>query len=219
MKILSIKLETAALGTLADFYRSVLGLHVVTAEPGTVHIQIGSSWLAFTENPGFKRIYHFAFNIPCNQIREAMAWLERSGLELIANDKGETQMDFSNWHAEAAYFYDPAGNIVELIARRDLQNESSQPFGRESLLEISEIGIVTTDVPAWNERAEREYGVLPFEKQVPSPEFSALGTDTGLFIVVTEGRNWFLTEIPATRAPLEVTLENDLGEVFTIRES
>lgn len=218
MKIHTVKLETPALSRIVDFYRATLGLEVVAAEPGKAHVQIGSSWLIFSENPAATGIYHFAFNIPCNHIREAMTWLERNGIELITNEKGENRIDFPNWNAEATYFFDPAGNIAELIARRDLMNESDQPFGPESLLEISEVGIVTDDVEAWNARAGGEYGILPFDKQKPSADFSALGTDMGLFIVVPEGRKWFLTDIPASKAPLEVMFENDRGDVFTIPE-
>jgi len=216
MKIQSVTLETPALKPVIDFYQSVLGLEVITADPGMAHVQVGSSWLIFRENSAFEGIYHFAFNIPGNQIREGMSWLERAGISLISNEKGETQIDFPNWNAEAAYFFDPAGNIVELIARRDLQNESDQPFSPQSLTEISEIGIVTDDVPAWNSRAETEFGILPFDKQKPSSDFSALGTDMGLFIVVGAGRNWFLTDIPAQSLPLKVRFENDRGEEFEL---
>lgn len=216
MKIHTVKLETPGLNQVTDFYR-LLGLEVITAEAGKTHVRIGSSWLVFSENPSTTGIYHFAFNIPCNHIREGMAWLERAGIVLIANEKDENKIDFPNWNAEATYFFDPAGNIVELIARRDLQNESEQPFGPDSLLEISEIGIVTDDVPAWNARAESDFGILPFDKQKPAADFSALGSDMGLFIVVSEGRKWFLTDIPAGKAPLEVSFENDRGEVFDIK--
>jgi hypothetical protein len=41
-----------------------------------------------------------------------------------------------------------------------------------------------------------------------------LGTDTGLFIVVPEGRKWFLTDLPAVPAPMQVGFENDKGEQF-----
>ncbi len=216
MKIQSVTLETPALKPIVDFYQSALGLEVITADPGMAHIRIGSSWLIFRENAALEGIYHFAFNIPGNQIREGMAWLERAGISLIANEKGETQIDFPNWNAEAAYFFDPAGNIVEIIARRDLQNESDHPFTPQSLTEISEIGIVTDDVPNWNTRAETEFGILPFDKQKPSPDFSALGTNMGLFIVVRAGRNWFLTDIPAVNVPLKVRFENDRGEEFEL---
>lgn len=217
MKILSVTLETPDLNKVANFCRDGLGLEVVTTEPGTAHVRIGSSWLVFRKNPAASGVCHFAFNIPCNHIREGMAWLERCGIELIANEKDETLIDFSNWNAEAAYFFDPAGNIVEIIARRDLQNDSDRPFSPESLLEISEIGIVTDDVLAWNARAANEFDLLPFDKQKPSSNFSALGSDMGLFIVVPEGRKWFLTDIPAMRVPLAVSFENDRGAVFELQ--
>lgn len=216
MKIHSIQIETSVLDRVIAFYHTLLGLPYI-ADAGKAYFQAGDSQLIFSENPTFNGIYHFAFNIPGNQIREGMTWLERAGIVLIANEKGENQIDFSNWNADAAYFFDPAGNIVELIARRDLQNESEHPFGPASLMEISEIGIVTGDVLAWNARAEAGFGILPFDKQKPSADFSALGTDMGLFIVVPEGRKWFLTDIPAAKAPLEVRFENDRGEVFEVQ--
>lgn len=214
MKIHTIQLETAALPAVIEFYRDTLGLEVISADAGKAHVHIGSSWLVFSQNPGFQGIYHFAFNIPCNQIREGMSWLERAGITLIANEKGENQIDFTHWNAEATYFLDPAGNIVELIARRDLQNEAEHPFSPESLLEISEIGIATDDVQAWIARAETEFGIPPFDKQKPAPDFAAMGTDMGLFIVVTEGRKWFLTDLPAVKTPVVVNFENDKGEMF-----
>ena len=218
MKIHSIKLETPTLNQVVDFYHSMLGIDVALVEAGTAHFQIGQSWLIFRENPDFKGQYHFAINIPCNQIREGMAWLERCGVELIANEKGETRIDFPNWNAEATYFYDPVGNIVELIARRDLRNESERSFSKESLYEICEIGIVTPDVSAWNTRAAESWGVLPFDKQKPAADFAALGSDSGLFIVVTEGRKWFLTDMQASCCPIEVKFENEAAEVFDLKE-
>jgi hypothetical protein len=204
MTIHSIKLDTAGLSKVGTFYQQTLRLEPLAAAPGEVRFRLGLSELIFTENPGFTGIYHFAFNIPCNQIREAITWLTQCGISLIADAQGETCIDFPDWDAEATYFFDPAGNIAEFIARRDLHNESARPFGPASLLAISEIGIVTKDVMAWNARMTRDFGVLPFSKSEPGPNFSALGTDSGLFIVVPEGRKWFLTDIPATQGPLEV---------------
>lgn len=216
MKIHAIQIETPSLDRVVEFYHHLLDFPYVAA-PGKAYFQAGDSQLVFSENAGFNGVYHFAFNIPSNQIREAMAWLERRGVELIANDKGENLIDFASWHAEAAYFYDPVGNIVEFIARRDLQNESEHAFGAGSIMEISEVGIVTDDVLAWNERAETAYGIPPFDKQKPNAGFSALGSDMGLFIVVTPGRKWLLTDIPAAKLPVQVTFENDKGEQFSER--
>lgn len=215
MTIHSIKLDTANLMVVRAFYQQTLGLAPLAAAPGEVRFRIGHSDLVFTENSRFTGIYHFAFNIPCNQIREAIAWLTQCGISLIADGKGETCIDFPDWNAEATYFFDPAENIVEFIARRDLQNESDRPFGPASLLAISEIGIVTKDVMAWNTRMARDFGVLPFSKSKPGPNFSALGTDSGLFIVVPEGRKWFLTDISATPGPVEIRF-NQKGMEYLI---
>ena len=218
MKIHSIQLQTADMVAMTRFYRDILGMHFSAIPPSTAQFHAGRSALIFNENQEFKGVYHFAFNIPCNQIGAAIDWLRNRGIDLIADPAGETRIDFASWHAEATYFLDPAGNIVEFIARRDLHNESEAPFGPESLLEISEIAIAVPDVPAWRARAAQEYGGHLFDKGVAGPEFSALGTDSGLFIVAREGRHWFLTTIPAAAAPLEVRFENNAGKVFTLQE-
>ena len=54
-----------------------------------------------------------------------------------------TIAQFENWNANAVYFYDNNGNILEFIARHDLQNNQFTPFNSESILNISEIGIVS----------------------------------------------------------------------------
>jgi hypothetical protein len=53
--------------------------------------------------------------------------------------------DFVNWRAKSVYFFDPAGNIIELIARFDLNNASSEKFSSEQFLSLSEIGLVFPD--------------------------------------------------------------------------
>lgn len=214
MRLHTLTLHTAHFSSLVSFYRDTLGLPLSSAETGEARFQIGRSGLIFKEDTAFRGFYHFAFSIPCNQAREAKTWLENRGLALLRDPKGSTLVDFPNWNAEAVYFIDPAGNIVECIARRDLRNESAEPFGPASLLDISEIGIVTSDVLAWSARAASEYGVFPFDKSVPGPDFSALGTDAGLFIVVPERRTWFMTELPATPAPLTVHFKNEAGDAF-----
>jgi catechol 2,3-dioxygenase-like lactoylglutathione lyase family enzyme len=213
MQIHTLTLHTNKLPEVLNFYQNTLGL----ARTGEAQFLAGASTLIFEDNPAINGIYHFAFNIPCNQIREAMHWLESRGIDLIADEKGNTLIDFSSWNAEATYFLDPAGNIVEFIARRDLHNASDTAFGPDAMLSVSEVGIVTRDVLAWNAQAARSYAVLPFEKSRPGPNFSALGTDAGLFIVVPEGRTWYMTDAPAVILPMAVAFENDAGKRFVYR--
>ncbi|MGI8908169.1 MAG: hypothetical protein ACR2IE_16980 [Candidatus Sumerlaeaceae bacterium] len=88
------------------------------------------------------------------------------------------------------YFNDAGGNILEFIARHDLPGSSTGDFGRSDILGISEIGIVVSDVPTFVEQCIRESGMTPFHGYT-HPQFTALGDDHGLLIVVPEGRPWF----------------------------
>lgn len=215
MKIHSVQLQTHSLAAIREFYHGVLDLAFQEKSGEFLRVDIGTSELIFSENPGFKGIYHVAFNIPCNQVEEAKNWLERRRIPLIPGFKGEPIIEFPNWHARSVYFFDPAGNILEFIARRDLRNDSEQAFGSEAFLEISEIGIVADTVNQFRETAAQRYDVHDFDKQPALPNFAALGDDHGLFIVVPKGRHWVFTDIPATINPLEVRFENERGEQFT----
>ena len=82
MKIHAIQIETAALDRVVEFYHHRLEFPCV-GTPGKAYFQAGDSQLVFSENAGFAGLYHFAFNIPSNQIREAMAWLERRDVDAV----------------------------------------------------------------------------------------------------------------------------------------
>ena len=139
--------------------------------------------------------YHFAINIPANKIEEAKAWLA-SRVELIWIEPYKSDIaDFVNWHAKSVYFYDPAGNIVELIARFDLDNKTGEPFSSSQFLSISEVGLVVKEdeLDKTAENLIQQYGLSYFDKQPPLPQFKAIGDDEGLFIIVPDKRNWFPT--------------------------
>ncbi len=210
MKIHEIHLQTPSLASVQDFYHGLLGLDF-QADLG---FKTGLSSLRFSENPTAKGIYHFAFNIPANQVAAAQQFLHQRSISILRTPDGEEIVQFPDWHAQSMYFFDPAGNVVEFIARRDLKNESNRPFGPDSLLAISEIGIVTPDVLQWRAKTLQQYGVGDFDKQPADPGFTALGSDQGLFIVVPISRHWLMTEIPATQNPLFVRFENEEGDIF-----
>lgn len=82
--------------------------------------------------------YHFAINVPQNQFEDAVTWLS-DRVELLSDtETGDSEIFFEDWNAHAVYCLDPAGNLLELIARHDLSNDSDRPFGSENFLEVSE---------------------------------------------------------------------------------
>jgi catechol-2,3-dioxygenase len=148
----------------------------------------GASRVRFAAGPDV--CSHFAVNV--GSFEDAVAWA-RGQADLIADD-----VPFEAWRARAAYYFDPAGNLVELIARE-------RAPGAELLMEVSEIGLPVADVSAAVDFLETELGLPHFSGDRKS--FSAVGDDHGLFIVVPVGRDWLFTDRPASDAPVRVTIE------------
>jgi catechol-2,3-dioxygenase len=149
------------------------------------------------------------FNIPSNKIEEALQWLNDRVQLLWIEDYESYIADFTAWHARSVYFKDPAGNILEFIARFDLHDTTSEPFSALQIRNISEIGIVLP-----TEKFDKEVNDLLqkfqmnyFSRQPPMKHFRAIGDDEGLLIVVPEHRNWYPTNIPGRIFPLAVKFE------------
>ena len=206
MHIKKIIVQTTALKALAEFYKGDMQLPVELTGDKEITIRIGSTDLLFKEANAADPFYHFAFNIPANKIQEAKDWLQKR-VELIWIEQYQSEIaDFTGWHAKSVYFYDPAGNILELIARSDLDNSSDEPFSSKQFLYVSEVGLVfkEDELDKETELLLKKYNLSYFDKQQPLPQFKAIGDDEGLFIVVPENRNWYLTTKPARQFPMQL---------------
>lgn len=214
MQISRVILQTSMLKEVVTFYQAGMGLPTYSKDNNEVNIRIGSTELAFKQVSAADPFYHIAINIPANKIDEAKNWLmDRVDLIWI-DDYNSDIADFVNWHAKSVYFFDPAGNIVELIARFDLANKTEEPFSAAQFLSISEVGLVVK-ANKFDESVTRllkQYQLSYFVKQQPLPQFRAIGDDEGLFIVVPENRNWFPTNKPSGIFPIEIHFQNEGNE-------
>lgn len=190
-------LRTACpLPEMRDFYANVLGLSTKlnfaaapAADPVSLAIQAGTTTIEFLPVAAERPIYHFAFNIPENLLAAARRWLH-SRVALTPASDGEIEHAFPRWNAHALYFDDPAGNILEFIARHDLTNaRSDDVFSARDILYASEIGIVVDDVPAAVGEMGATLGLVPF-RGLRSEDFTAVGSDDQLLILVRRGRPW-----------------------------
>jgi catechol-2,3-dioxygenase len=170
------------------------------AVPAAFHPdRYGSSVVRF--EPGPATCSHFAVNVPPDRFEEAVAWA-RGQASLIQDD-----VPFPLWRARAAYYFDPAGNLVELIARE-------RAPGAELLIEVSEVGLPVADVGAAVAFFEAELELPHFSGDRES--FSAVGDDHGLFILVPVGRAWLFTDRPSGDAPVRVTIEGAAAGEFSV---
>ena len=211
MRVEKLILQTGYLKTLEEFYASILDLPVQEISEKEIIVRIGSTDLIFAETTETEPFYHFAINIPANKIEEARNWLKGKINLLWMNEYNSEIGDFVNWHARSVYFYDPAGNILELIARFDLANGTNEVFSSKQFLSISEVGLVLSQetFELKTNQLLQYHSLSYFEKQPPLPQFRAVGDDEGLFIVVPEHRNWYPTDKPAGIFSISVQFENE----------
>ena len=186
-----------ALETLRAFYGERLEL------PG---LRIGETQLELTAGEG-EPFYHFAFLVPGNRFAAALEWIgERAGL-LPDRGAGEVVFDFENWDAYGCYFHDPAGNIVELLAHRGIdESDATGPFAGTELLGFSELGLVgdraamagvlrvALAMPLWQGTVEEE------------DRLAFVGEPGRTLILAPSGRGWLPTGRPAERHPIEAVL-------------
>jgi catechol-2,3-dioxygenase len=206
MLIKGVELLCSDLYKAEQFYCKNFGLQLLSRTGDLLKIKIGDSILTFKKTEDLKPYYHFAFNIPNNQIREAVEWLKVKA-QLIYSE-GSAIVDFKNWDAESVYFLDANENVVEFIGRREINNKSDLPFTSASLLSISEIGIVVENISEACSSFLKEHQLAPFIKQPVLQNFAALGDDNGLLILSTEGRNWYPTDFQVKKFPVTVEFEN-----------
>lgn len=213
MKIKKLTLFTSQLSKQTHFYNEVLGFSILDSGKAFVEFSTGDSILRFEEKE-MSTPYHFAFNIPSNQIAAAMEWLKKR-TSIIKND-GLEIIPFDFWDAEAVYFYDADNNIVEFIARKKLTIESNEPFLVESIISISEIGIPVNDIqPVFNQLNEK----LFLEIHSGSVDrFCAIGAESGLFIIIdkTKKKTWFPTDDSPYSSAFNAVVENK-GKYYKVR--
>ena len=209
MKISELTLYTTNLEDQKQFYTQVLELPLLSSDKESFMIKIGASLLKFTKakttNPA-----HFAINISSYKIQEALHWIQKRTQILLC--EGEDVADFSNWNAEALYFYDADRNIVEFIARKDIDSINTNPFSVTDLLSISEIGIVSADNKAIYEQLQAIRPIPIYDGSLE--RFCVLGNAEGLFILVNNTKKkWFPTQEEAFVADFQ--LKGDYNFAFT----
>ncbi|MEO8862497.1 MAG: hypothetical protein ABI358_13805 [Ginsengibacter sp.] len=204
-------MKTKHLSALHNFYKEILELNTSYSDEKSIKVIAGESHLIFeetiySEDP----FYHFAFNIPNNKFEEAIEWATNKIDLLWLDDYKGYIADFVNWKAKSFYFQDPAGNILEMITRLELEDNADEPFSCRHIRNISEIGLVyeVDDFDGSVQQLLKTFPVHYFKKQPPLPHFRAIGDDEGLFIIVPNERVWFGTSsIKSKIFPMQIIFE------------
>ena len=196
MFIKRLELLVSDLPAQRDYYSLVLELPT-QLESDSLSVQAGGTELVFLAAPSnWEGRYHFCFNIPENQFPPAKAWLS-SRIPLLKDRDGRDEFESKTWNSSSLYFADSAGNILEFIARHDLGNGAAGPFTSRQILQVSEIGLPSTDVISFAAELCSRLGVEVY-RQSADTTFTPIGDEEGLLILAVEGRIWYPdTGVPA----------------------
>ena len=208
MQIKELKIYAQNFKKQTWFYSEIIGLNLIEESDNQVVFLVGKSKLKITRSDK-SQPYHFAINIPCNQEGDAYRWLKER-VEILKDGENEIQ-DFNAWNAKAIYFYDMDNNIVELIARRNLENESHEVFDADSMLEISEIGMPVCDIETTFNTLRKMSSIEIFDGGFD--KFCAIGDENGLFICIDKrNKDWFPTGDQANSSEFVIKFNEDEKE-------
>ena len=134
-------------------------------------------------------------------------------------DFPEDVIHFPNWNAHSLFFWDPAYNVVELIARHDLDNGRPGKFTRKDVLYASEIAIA---VDSQNESAHMLHDDLGLAVYPPGRKSGwwSMGDENGLILCTQNGRSWG-EHTPTPRRlrthPVEIEIAGDEDKVYMLQ--
>lgn len=206
-----VTLYTNQLEDMKGFYEYQLGFRIIEEDETSFTLAIGKSQLVFKESQS-SAVYHFAFNIPGNQFTLAKFWA--SERVTLNRQEGMDEIYYANFDADAFYFQDPAGNVVEFIARRNVDRMGN--FTVDSLLDISEVSITTLHVEKVGELIEKMDIPVRGSKGVDSKTLNFLGSGDTYLILVAPKRTWYFSKQKSEIHPLSIELHD--GRQINITE-
>lgn len=186
--IRELRLLTATpLSRMREFYRDKIGFRVLAESASEISFAGGGTRLTFMKagpeqikgagNRGNgEPFYHFAFNIPRDKILAARSWqLERTRLTrprpgLLDPAYPDDVWHFSQWNAHSVFFFDPAFNIVEYIARHNLDTGPGHATRATPVDGASASGPASAYEPASSSRHESTPKRISPAEQKVNPE-------------------------------------------------
>ena len=208
----TVTLYTNKLKQLRGFYGNVLEIPIEQSTEEYFQISFGTSKLIFRYSE-LQTSYHFAINIPGNQFTLAKHWAKER--VLLNREASVDEIYYARFEADAFYFEDPAGNVIELIARRNVDKWSD--FSIDSFLNLSEVSITTPFVEEAGEKLQ-EIGIpISGNVQIEPDELNFLGKKDTFILLVPPNRRWYFSKRMSETSPLEIVLA-DGKEVLVNRE-
>ena len=195
----TVTLYTNKLNLLKGFYGNVLELKITESSDDSFKVLLGTTSLIFKQCLK-ETLYHFAINIPGNQFTLAKLWAKER--VTLNREAGLDEVYYSRFEADSFYFEDSAGNVIEFIARRNVDKWSD--FSVESLLNLSEVSITTPFVKEVGERLLSIGIPVSGHVTIEENELNFLGRKDTFILLVPPQRRWYFSKKKSMTSPIEI---------------
>lgn len=211
MKINKTILYVHNLKQMMAFYGEKLGFHILEKSPKGFQIAVGNSILAFElVSTKVQKQYHFAFNIPSNLFEDAKVWIQKKYIPLLTH-QGKDEVFFQNINAHSLYFYDPEENVVEFIARHDVNPiVEVDKFSVQTIIDIGEMNLTTDDLLHVGEQL-MDIGIpVRNNESIDETSLNFMGEiEDGVHLLLGPSkRNWFFSQKDAIVSPIIIEVND-----------
>lgn len=212
MKITKVKLYVHDVQKMQQFYVDLLGFALLERTADHFTIAMGESRMTFEKlSSKIPKQYHFALNIPSNLFQQAKIWAkEHVGL---LDSEGQDEVYFEFLKAYSCYFYDPEGNIVEFIARQEINPKHAEVnFSVEQVLHIGEINLTSDNIQTIAEKLTK-FTIKPIaNKEIQLDGLNFLGNyeDGANILLGPSERLWYFSDKKAVISPICIEIDEAL---------
>ncbi|TKI50073.1 MULTISPECIES: VOC family protein [Lysinibacillus] len=212
MKISKIKLYAYDLHKMREFYCTLLGFELLDEGTHFFDIAAGESKVRFEKiEASVAKQYHFAFNIPSNLFQLAKKWAKER-VDVLSLD-GVDEVYFKTIDAYSCYFYDAENNVVELIARQQINpSVNADTFSIQHILNIAEINLTTDAIADLVDRL-KEYDITPLKGEDIRPDaltFMGNYEESAHLLIGPSERLWYFSTRKAIISPIQIEVNKEI---------
>ncbi|MDQ0198643.1 catechol 2,3-dioxygenase-like lactoylglutathione lyase family enzyme [Neobacillus ginsengisoli] len=204
MKIYQLYLKCFHLDEMKKFYTEDLEMELLSESEHHFTVSAGTTKIFFELDTSIP-YYHVCFRTGSKYIEHMYHKLAENKL-LLSDEKGHYSMF---WEGKQVYFFDPDGNILEILERPFHWGESQPEAG---WYDIGEIGM---PVPSVKKMQESLRPYIRDQRKDENDTFAFYGDQKGVFVIVKEGRNWKPSARAATIHPITAVVLGEQEGRFT----
>lgn len=201
--------------TLA-FYQSLFRNQVKEVSSEQFSLEFLLNTLTFSEEKNDEQpFYHFAFLIPYSHFDQAKNYFS-DHVSLTVQD-GKDEISFKKG-IRSFYFYDPSGNVVEVIAKDSVEIPRNTDFSVESILGLAEMSLVTESLESTAFQLFDHRILKQDPKSIKKESLTFISSEETTLLLSPVGRTWLFSDKKSEVFPQTILIDNYKIEVDSLKK-